>query len=142
MSFHPRDPSLLAAGGFTGEVFVWSSTEEGAAAADAPAAATNMRGHRERVTALKWLPNDGALLSAALDGKILLWTWEKRSSSLELKKAFSVAAERLPRSLRVVGRARAEVGVTALSVNAEDGDIIVVGTEAGAVFQARLLKCV
>ncbi len=39
---------------------------------------------------------------------------------------------------QVRGRSRAEVGVTAVSINGEDRDIVVIGTEAGAVFQGNL----
>ncbi len=45
--FHPRDPSLVLAGGFTGELFLWSVARE--EAADAIVASTNLQGHREKV---------------------------------------------------------------------------------------------
>ncbi len=141
--FHPRDPSLVLAGGFTGELFIWSVAREEGGSTDAVVASTNMQGHREKVTAVHWLPQaevDSTLrhtlvLSAALDGKILLWAVDAKAQSMLPKRGFLLQAEHLPRTLKVRGRSRTEVGITAVSINAEDTNIISIGTEAGAVFQ-------
>ncbi len=104
--FHPRDPSLVAAGGFTGELFLWSAAKDSSSAVDALLASSNMQGHREKVTSVQWLPRGESqradlLLSSALDGRMFLWAVESKAQALLPTRAFMIMAEHLPRSLKV-----------------------------------------
>ncbi len=97
------------------------------------------------MTSVQWLPQmevdptlrHTLLLSTALDGKIFLWAVDSKTQTMAPRRAFLVQADHLPRTLKVRGRSRAEVGVTAVSVNSEDPNIVSIGTEAGAVFQVH-----
>ena len=46
--------------------------------------------------------------------------------------------DHFPRSLGVKSRSSTEVGITSLSVNYEDGNVFIMGTEPGAIFQGSL----
>ena len=75
----------------------------------------------------------------ALDGKIILWSIDSAAQRLSPVRIYPVLAEHLPRALKVRARSRTEVGVTCLDINREDGDIIMIGTEAGTVFQVLFI---
>ncbi|TRY73188.1 hypothetical protein TCAL_01952 [Tigriopus californicus] len=144
VQFHPRDPAYVAAGGFTGEIYLWSvSREQDPLVANS----SSMSGHREKITSLHWInattTAEGSLrhtqlLSAALDGKMILWNIDMNTQALTPSKRFWIPAEHIPRSLNAKIRARTELGITCLDLNKEDENIILLGTEAGAVFQGSL----
>lgn len=48
-AFHPSDPALVLAGGFTGELYLWSVSKD-QSGVDPLVATSNMRGHREKIT--------------------------------------------------------------------------------------------
>lgn len=144
VQFHPRDPAYAAAGGFTGEVYLWSVSRDNDPLI---AVSSSMSGHREKITSLHWInattTAEGSLrhtqlLSAALDGKIILWNIDTNTQALTPSKRFCIPAEHIPRSLKAKVRARTELGITCLDLNTEDENIILLGTEAGAVFQGSL----
>ena len=140
--FHPRDPTLLLAGAFTGELMVFSVSSSSSNDPLVASSAIAAIGHREKVTSIQWIiSNSGEkaqIISAALDGKLILWSLDVGSGILKPLKVFIVLAEHLPRALKVRSRSKTEVGVTAISLNSEDSDIIMIGTEAGVIFQGSL----
>jgi len=150
--FHPQDPALILAGGFTGEVFLWSVAKgSDDVVGGTLVASSNMRGHTEKVTSVYWiLKRHGAdttfahtrVLSAALDGKIIEWSVDSKEGSLKPVKAMPVAADHLPRVLKVRARSKTEVGITCLALNSEDPNIAIAGTEAGSLFQCDLSSAV
>ena len=149
IKFHPKDPALLLAGGFTGEVAVYNIARE-----NDPLLATSygmmMNGHKEKISSLSWISTSDLrdkyttniqthlILSAALDGKIIIWKLDYNKQELIPSKGFQLTPDHFPRSLGVKSRSSTEVGITSLSVNYEDGNVFIMGTEPGAIFQGSL----
>ncbi|XP_040569267.1 cytoplasmic dynein 2 intermediate chain 2 [Lepeophtheirus salmonis] len=132
ISHHPSDSEAFAAGGYSGELFYYSSRDD----YSTPIVSTS-NGHRERITCLEWttLGIDGKYLivSAGLDGKILIWFINEIQNKLEAQKQFKVHADNLPRSLKLKSRMTAEVGITTISIDLKYKDGLVIGTEAGVI---------
>ncbi len=145
VQFHHTDPALLATGAVTGEVAAWTvaiAAGKDGSGSDTLLGTSAMNGHHERVTALRWLrganSSSDLIASASLDGRVLVWRINTRAQVLDLVKNFTLSPEALPRSLKVSARSSTEVGITCLSINSEDIDIAMAGTEAGAIYQLDL----
>ncbi|XP_077779008.1 cytoplasmic dynein 2 intermediate chain 2 isoform X1 [Podarcis muralis] len=137
LAFHPRRPSVLAVGLFSGEVLVWDTGRP----EDPLIWRSGMTddSHTDPVYQVTWLPGDKQprLLSASTDGKILLWQ-EGRDGLLEPAAGFALALQQIPRGARPkkISRGATPLGVTALSFSPFDPTVFVAGTEGGDV-----LKC-
>ena len=149
IKFHPKDPALLVTGGFTGEVSVYNIARENDMLL-ATSYGMSMNGHREKVSSLNWISTSDLkdqhssnlqnhlILSAALDGKIIIWRLDYNKQELIATKGFQLTPDHFPRSLGVKSRFNTEVGITSLSVNYEDVNVFILGTEPGAIFQGSL----
>ncbi|RWS13203.1 WD repeat-containing protein 34-like protein [Dinothrombium tinctorium] len=103
--------------------------------------------HRDTITALKWLRTGkksgrGNIISAALDGKIIVWKVIEAKKEIAAVSIFVILISDLPRALGIKSSVNreAEVGIVSLSLNSEDEDIFVVGCQGGALFQCSLSK--
>ena len=94
--FHNTDPTLILAGGFTGELYLWSVARD----QDPLVATSNLKGHRERVTGLQWVTAT-QVLSCALDGRVVLWNIDAVAQNFLPARIYLLKAEHLPRSLKV-----------------------------------------
>ena len=149
IKIHPKDPALLVTGGFTGEVSVYNIARENDLLL-ATSYGMSMNGHREKVSSLNWISTSDLkaqhstnlqnhlILSAALDGKIIIWRLDYNKQELIATKGFQLTPDHFPRSLGVKSRFNTEVGITSLSVNYEDVNVFILGTEPGAIFQGSL----
>ncbi|RLW00379.1 hypothetical protein DV515_00008848 [Chloebia gouldiae] len=135
LAFHPSQPSLIAGGLFSGELVVWDTSRT----EDPVIWRTGMTDdtHTDPVYQVNWLPdtkhrNHARLLSAATDGKILVWR-EERDGRLALAEGFAIVAQQIPRSTRLkkVAWGEAAAGVTSLSLSPFDAAVFVVGVEGG-----------
>nr|XP_034969503.1 WD repeat-containing protein 34 [Zootoca vivipara] len=137
LAFHPRRPSIIAGGLYSGEVLVWDTGRP----EDPLVWRTGMTDdtHTDPVYQVTWLQGDKQtrLLSASTDGKILLWR-EERDGLLEPATGFALALQQIPRSTKPKKHSRGDtpVGVTSLSFSHFEPSVFVVGTEGGDV-----LKC-
>ena len=150
VKFHPKDPALLLTGGFTGEVAVYNIARENDYLLASSYGMTAMTGHREKISSLSWISTSDIrdnystniqshlILSAALDGKIIIWKLDYNKQELIATKGFQLSPDHFPRSLGVKSRSNTEVGITSLSVNHEDVNVFIIGTEPGAIFQGSL----
>lgn len=94
--FHKTDPTLVLAGGFTGELYLWSVARD----QDPLVATSNMKGHREKVTGVEWVTAT-QVLSCALDGRVILWNVDAVAQNFLPARIYLLKAEHLPRSLKV-----------------------------------------
>ena len=146
-AFHSSTPSLLAVGSYTGDINVYNLALDG----DMLAATTSNYGsvHTEQISGLKWInsadlsyrqqSSNSMILSAALDGKIVLWNYEL--TKVVATKVFLLTSTHIAKSLRgIKTKSSLEMGITALSLNYEDQSVVVIGTEAGALFQGSLVS--
>ncbi|XP_041371000.1 cytoplasmic dynein 2 intermediate chain 2-like [Gigantopelta aegis] len=143
LQFHPVNPAWIAGGSFNGEVLVWDLSRE-----DDLVLATSGIGddaHREPVAKVQWLLDPDSktkrynIISIGGDGKILIWSMNKKKQKLKLIEGFVLMAQSLPRSMKVRGvRSDKEVGATCISFNQEDKDTFVVGSESGCIFKCSL----
>ncbi|NXH12075.1 WDR34 protein, partial [Bucco capensis] len=134
LAFHPSQPSLIAGGLFSGELVVWDTSRK-----EEPVLwRTGMTDdtHTDPVYQVHWVPDGQArerwqLLSAAPDGKLLLWRQER--ARLALAQGFALAAQQIPRSAQLgkVTWGAAAVGVTSFSFSHFDPHVFVAGVEGG-----------
>jgi WD40 repeat protein len=139
--FHPKDSALVVAGGYTGELFLWQVSKEGILAT------SGLNGHRERITCIEWRVDSSSadntlktskILTSSLDGRIIQWTIDHSGHAMTAERIFVLAAEHLPRALRLRARSDADVAITCMAINTEDRDIVLLGTESGVIFQGSL----
>ena len=97
VKFHTTDPTLVLAGGFTGELYLWSVTRD----QDPLVATSNMKGHREKVTGLQWVTAT-QVLSCSLDGRILLWNVDITTQNFVPARIYLLKVEHLPRAMKVL----------------------------------------
>ncbi|XP_055950177.1 cytoplasmic dynein 2 intermediate chain 2-like isoform X2 [Argiope bruennichi] len=137
LSFHPELPAIIVAGKLNGEILLWDISKE-----DDPLLASTeiaIFSHREAITGLHWIIQYGKhnkikFVSCSLDGKILLWSYE--DDTLKLDDGFVILAKQLPRNFLIKTRKdNAEIGITSMTINSEDGNIFVIATEGGGIFQ-------
>jgi hypothetical protein len=77
------------------------------------------------------------ILSASLDGILILWNLDQAKNTLVPLRKMMVD----PRYLQKAGvtiKRKTDVGITCLSCNAIDNASIVFGTESGAIFEGSL----
>lgn len=141
LEFHPQNPAYLAAGSINGNVLLWNLNRD-----DNPlvwSSKTDDEGHSDAVTRVLWIRNSERLgskyllISAGLDGRILIWKQHDRTAELRLHKGFVMKTDHVPRSVgfRPIGK---KMGITDISFNVEDPNVFVTCTEGGGVFQCSL----
>uniref|UniRef100_A0A8D2LV42 WD repeat domain 34 n=1 Tax=Varanus komodoensis TaxID=61221 RepID=A0A8D2LV42_VARKO len=140
VAFHPRQPSLIAGGLFSGEVLVWDVSR----LEDPLIWRTGMTEdtHTDPVYQVGWVRDSRhghsfRILSVSTDGKILMWQ-EERDGRLRVADGFALRLQQIPRSTRLKKHTHGDtaVGVTSLSFSHFEPSVFVVGTEGGC-----LLKC-
>ncbi|XP_036039217.1 WD repeat-containing protein 34 isoform X2 [Onychomys torridus] len=128
LAFHPTQPSHIAGGLYSGEVLVWDMSRP----EDPLLWRTGLTDdtHTDPVY---------QVLSAATDGKVLLWRGSG-AGQLRLSKGFALAVQQLPRStkLKKPPRGETEVGVTSVAFSSFDSSLFVLGTEGGFPLKCSL----
>ena len=104
--FHTTDPTLVLAGGFTGELYLWSVAKD----QDPLVATSNMKGHREKVTGLQWVTAT-QILSCALDGRVILWNVDAVAQNFLPARIYLLKAEHLPRAMKVINKMISELNM-------------------------------
>lgn len=139
LAFHPSLPNLFALCTYTGDVVVWSLSEEGD-----PIASAQMT-DQGPINCVAWLPpsstNDAlTFASAGADGRVLIWAVPSKGRSLSLTKAFQLTVANLPRSVRgKVGGENKGTGAGTISFARPPlASRFFVGTETGGVFQCTI----
>ncbi|XP_006892550.1 PREDICTED: WD repeat-containing protein 34 [Elephantulus edwardii] len=142
LAFHPFQPALIAGGLYSGEVVVWDLSRP----EDSLLWCTGLTDdtHTDPVYQVVWLPMPRhslrfQLLSAATDGKVLLWQGVG-SGLLQLTKGFVTVVQQLPRNTKLKKpiRGETEVGVTAVAFSSFDPSLFVLGTEGGFPLKCSL----
>ncbi|KAG3288116.1 cytoplasmic dynein 2 intermediate chain 2 [Ictidomys tridecemlineatus] len=142
LAFHPTQPSHIAGGLYSGEVLVWDMSRS----EDPLLWRTGLTddSHTDPVCQVLWLQEPRhsyrfQLLSAAGDGKVLLWQGAG-AGQLQLTEGFALVAQQLPRStkLKKPSRGETEVGATAVAFSSFDSSLFIVGTEGGFPLKCSL----
>ncbi|PRP76276.1 hypothetical protein PROFUN_07798 [Planoprotostelium fungivorum] len=131
--FHPEEVSIIAGGTFNGQLLVWDldNTDEPLLAATE----FTEDNHLEPISKIVWLPGStrksSKILTIGGDGKVLCWGLIQKldtSWKLDLIQGYLL-------SIRNKG---VLTGGTALSLNSEDPNTFVVGTEPGRIYKCAL----
>ncbi|XP_025865228.1 cytoplasmic dynein 2 intermediate chain 2 isoform X1 [Vulpes vulpes] len=142
LAFHPTQPSHVAGGLYSGEVLVWDMSHP----EDPLLWRTGLTDdtHTDPVYQVVWLPEPRhshrfQVLSAATDGKVLLWQGVG-AGQLQLTDGFALVVQQLPRNtkLRKPPRGETEVGATAVAFSSFDPSLFVLGTEGGFPLKCSL----
>uniref|UniRef100_A0A914XCH9 Uncharacterized protein n=1 Tax=Plectus sambesii TaxID=2011161 RepID=A0A914XCH9_9BILA len=141
--FHPRTPGLLAAATFSGQLVVCNLANPGDSVVIFEGKPSD-NSHKQPVTCLEWLPkSDGnrefSLVSAAQDGRILVWNLPSRGAELQLAAAFAINVGSLPRLLRgKVTNLDKEAGLTGLALSSKESDLFLAAGETGALLHCNM----
>lgn len=139
LAFHPSNPSLLAAGSFNGEVFIFDLSKDENSQLIVNVASL----HTEPISTVLWvrdpesnLPNAPYMLaSAGQDGKILLSSLDERNKQLTLLSGQVLLAESLSSSKQRSAMGDATLGVTVMGTFSQDQTSFIVGSETGGLFK-------
>ncbi|KAG7200836.1 hypothetical protein KM043_003205 [Ampulex compressa] len=144
ISYHPVEPSILAAGLFNGDVLVWNLRE------DDSVTPVSVYTHGDAVSQLSWLTrtlNDVSLLvSSSKDGYILIhklvanFTTVRPYRRFKLAKEHNPAENTRPRSAGGRRERAVESGlwITSFDFSSKDSTIFIVGTLCGGVYKCSL----
>ena len=143
VSAHPFEPSIIAAGLYTGEVLVWNLQKD-----DEPLICSSEAipgSHKEPVTQLSWIPDGDTsqkrplLVSTGCDGRMLIWKVGTYSGNFQLSEAFIITLERL-RYLNLdmfmsptVRLAETEISINCFSFSKMDPTCFVLGLHGGII---------
>ncbi|GAB1865595.1 WD repeat-containing protein 34 [Camponotus japonicus] len=144
LSYHPTEPSILAAGLFNWDVLVWNLRN------DDSITPTHVCTHGDYVSEVYWRPrsvNDVALLlSSSIDGYILIHKLTANFTTVQLYKRFKIVKERnpvenaRPRSAGGTRERAAEAGlcITSFDFSPAHPSIFIVGTLCGGIYKCSL----
>ncbi|EFN61353.1 WD repeat-containing protein 34 [Camponotus floridanus] len=144
LSYHPTEPSILAAGLFNWDVLVWNLRN------DDSITPTHVCTHGDYVSQVYWKPrsvNDVALLlSSSIDGYILIHKLTANFTTVQLYKRFKIVKERnpvesaRPRSAGGTRERAAEAGlcITSFDFSPAHPSIFIVGTLCGGIYKCSL----
>lgn len=146
---HPNHPALVAAGSYSGEVFVWNVSASDRFESDSEVARTRITGgsHHDPVVSVAWryaMAAQGGtrreeeayqLISLGMDGKVLIWGWAK-GGTLDAPLFGYDLIHSNPKTHKII-----TWGGTCMSFQQHqkrDTATFVVGTEGGGVFRCLL----
>mmetsp|Transcript_7716 Transcript_7716/g.20020 ORF Transcript_7716/g.20020 Transcript_7716/m.20020 type:complete len:578 (-) Transcript_7716:1259-2992(-) len=169
IAFHPKLPSIVAVGGYNGQIFIFdtslasarkvaaakASKEEGEDASgggrqpDDPLIASSPMvdgTHKEAVSSLAWVEAtpDGSshiLVSVAGDGRMLLWGYQKNEMKLPLA-SYSLTPVKRAGGDDDYLQSNKVVGATALQLSDWTRGTVIVGGESGGVYKGFLSSSV
>ena len=146
-SCHPTHPALVAAGAYSGEVYVWNVSSSDDFASDSEVARTRItpKSHHDPVVSVAWRrapqslgsnkDEDYQLVSLGMDGKVLVWAWRK-GGTIEAPLFGHELVHANPRTHKII-----TWGGTSLSFwrQQKQGNLaFVAGAEGGGVFRCLL----
>jgi len=146
--YHPERSHLLSLGTFSGSISVLAPKDEVNAMEPVCRSAVGDCFHNEAVTELEWIRTEGprqrssfGLVSAAVDGKVLIWDFERdpdrdraaMSGPALGFKLVSTAILRDPARPRV-----AAVSITNIAFADREGRCVLIATPCGAVLSATI----
>ena len=139
------EPSLIVAGGYSGEIQVWNFNSDSDPLI-ASSGVGSYHGHRDKISTVNWISASHLdsrasratfyILSTGLDGILILWTVDQAKNDLIPIKKMIVEARHLPK-IGII-RKKTDVGITCLSQASDDHSMIVFGTESGAILEGSL----
>ncbi|GJQ88153.1 hypothetical protein Trydic_g13155 [Trypoxylus dichotomus] len=145
--FHPRSPSVIAAGTQSGNVIVWNIQHD-----DGENEICKINAHEEIVTHLAWINDmDTAktplLATSSLDGYLCLWNFDPVDESIRLKHKYQVKSPLLLKKSRPYLQSEEISKKVVRGINTFDfspyfPEIFIVGAEGGLVIQCSLLGTV
>eukprot|EP00741_Cyanophora_paradoxa_P002628 tig00000615_g2550.t1 len=143
-AFHPEKPSILAAGGFNGDLFLFdlARTDEQRIG---QSRVTEIS-HREAIMKIEWLYDVrerqwDKLATVSTDGRVLIWSLKNAvahpidGAKLEPREGESKKADDDDDGPRRSAARSVIRGGTALSFSKQDRTTYVVGTETGSVYK-------
>ncbi|XP_015602970.1 WD repeat-containing protein 34 isoform X2 [Cephus cinctus] len=144
LSYHPTEPSIIAAGLFNGDIVLWNLRDETAVTP------TQVCTHGDTVSLIHWRPrsiNDVSLLvTASRDGYILVHKLTANFTTITQHKRFKIAKEHNPSEStrpRSAGGSRerateAGLSVTTFDFSTKDPMLFVVGTLCGGLYKCSV----
>lgn len=144
LSYHPVEPSILAAGLFNGDVLVWNLRN------DDSVTPIQLYTHGDTVSQIYWKPrtmNDVSILvSSSKDGYIIVNKLMANFTTTRLHKRFKIIKEHnpiensRPRSAGGTRERAAEAGlcITSFDFSWKDPNIFIVGTLCGGIYKCSL----
>ncbi|XP_046746326.1 cytoplasmic dynein 2 intermediate chain 2-like isoform X2 [Diprion similis] len=144
LSYHPVEPSILAAGLFNGDVLVWNLRD------DKSSAPLQLSAHGDSLSVVQWRPTlvNGVfpLVTAGRDGYLLVHKLTANFTNVDLYKRFKISKEHNPsektRPRSASGRKERAVEpglcITALNFSTIDQTIFVLGTLCGGLYRCNI----
>lgn len=130
LAFHPKKPSILAGGTYSGELILWDTGNE--LEPQLASSSIDEYFHREGIQAIDWIPADMSsgneihylITTVSGDGKVLIW--DPKGDDLSYPT----------RGFMLLGSKKRVIGGRALSFSPLDQSLFVVGSETGAIMRA------
>ena len=141
ISFHPKQPGLLAGGNFAGKLFIWDMTNEDNTLVAYSGKDTTS--HHEPISKVVWRNSvklrTHELVTVGYDGCILIWEFNQLKKELQLVNRYLLLSNSVSRSFRKHGlKSDLEIGISAIDFQYNNQESLYVGCENGGVFKCTL----
>lgn len=140
VAFHSLVPSIICAGTFSGEVYLWNIQNE-----DEHSLITSIAGHEDRVSCLSWVcnidskKNSALLATAGLDSYLVLWEVDVDENTCKMKQKFTTGRMNYKKSADTFSKLKSlEGGIVAFDFSPHVSGLFVLGTETGTLAKCSL----
>ncbi|KAL1516873.1 hypothetical protein ABEB36_000711 [Hypothenemus hampei] len=144
VSFHPLHRGVLAAGTFTGHIYLWNIEN------DLDPLMNNIEAHNEYITQISWIQDVDStknfmhLASASTDGFIKIWSFNLADNLLQIKTVYKIKSPvlaRINKSVEVSKTVfdRGDLGILGFDFSKHIPDIFLVAMEGGLVVRCSTL---
>ncbi|XP_019755719.1 cytoplasmic dynein 2 intermediate chain 2-like [Dendroctonus ponderosae] len=143
IKYHPIHSGILAAGTFTGQIYIWNVEN------DVDPLICNILAHDEYITQISWMnyidaTNSVCLASSSTDGLLKLWNFDITNNILKIKITYKIKTPVLAKMNQTTEVSEAlldkgQLGLVGFDFSKNIPDLFIVALEGGLIVRCTML---